>query len=275
MRSSVWSGSRLPWNRLHNCQSWRAWPFRTRLVAALLVAIGSNTEQLWKSLQSVWKNEMWRSGGWNVDPWTSGTGKHGEVISTPCVFSSDFPVVPMTFRLTLGIPGIPGDGSPGEAVQDAGGSQSLHGLQEKRGPRCWPGMEILVVLHGLLQQVLRQSSKKQVTALLPSGAKRIFLVLSFFFKREPGSKALWPTLCNDWLAIDDFTNPICDWFPSGDMCRQPSGGLLTRWFPQIPHSSAPVTAGAATGSRWSLLTKPHASCNTAQLSHAKIWRVVL
>jgi hypothetical protein len=37
---------------------------------------------------------------------------------------------------------------------------------------------------------LRQSSKKQVTALLPSGAKRIFLVLSFFFKREPGSKAL-------------------------------------------------------------------------------------
>ena len=87
----------------------------------------------------------------------------------------------MTFRLTLGIPGIPGDGAPGEAVQDAGGGQSLHGLQEKRGPRCWPGMEILVVLHGLLQQVLRQSSKKQVTALLPSGAKRIFLVLSFFF----------------------------------------------------------------------------------------------
>lgn len=80
-------------------------------------------------------------------------------------------------------PGMGHDGSPGEAVQDSGGGQSLHGLQEKRGPRCWPGMEILVVLHKLLQQVLRHiettkrpqsSNKKSVTALLPSGAKRIF-----------------------------------------------------------------------------------------------------
>ena len=62
----------------------------------------------------------------------------------------------------------------GEVVQDAGGGQSLRGLQENGGPRGWPKLEILVVLHGLLQQVLRIFGKK---ALRPANCED-YLVLS-------------------------------------------------------------------------------------------------